>query len=202
MPLRAVAFVALALCPVWSAPAGAVSLDTLRPQGELMQRWLQMAVATSATAAALADRIAGGDVIVYLDVRRDLPAGVAAHLTWMAATPTGRIVRVSIRPGQRRQDAVGFIAHELQHVVELIDHPDVRSAADLEALYARIGHRNDRTSRRWDTVAAIEAGEVARLEMLAAVDRPGDLAHLQGRNVAMPASGLRVMSGTRAPAAG
>ncbi|MEZ5293560.1 MAG: hypothetical protein R2745_20925 [Vicinamibacterales bacterium] len=179
MPLRAVAIAVLALCPIWFTRAHAFTLDTLRPQGEVMQRWLQMAVSTSATAAALANRIADGDVIVYLDIRRDLPAGVAAHLTWMAATPTGRIVRVSIRPGQRRQDAVGFIAHELQHVVELIEHPDVRSAADLEALYTRIGHRNDRTSRRWDTEAAIEAGDVARLEMLASLDRPGELAALR-----------------------
>lgn len=141
---------------------------TVRPLGDLAAAVLSRALDRSATVRALAARIQVSDVIVYLDVRRDLPPGVSACLTWIATTPASRIVRVSITPGLRYADGVAFVGHELQHVVEVIEHPEVRSSADLDALYRRIGERGSQRVPHWDTVDAINVERVTRLEALRA----------------------------------
>lgn len=140
------------------------STAKIRPQSERIQKWLDTATRTSPTVRALVDRIDRSDVIVYLEIRHDLAPNVAAYLSWMAATERGRIVRASLRPDLRMVDAVAMIAHELQHVVEVIEHPEVRSNQALLDLYTRIGHPTAQTGKQWDTLAAIAAGTEARLE--------------------------------------
>jgi hypothetical protein len=159
----AIAVVLLGLTP--PAIAGAPLNDLrLRPQSPRIRGWLARGLDRSATTRDLVARIEQGDVVVYLDLERKLGPGVAACVTWMAATPARRYVRVSLRADLRPTDAVAMLAHELQHVVEVIEHPDVRSGADLAALYERIGHRTGWTGRAWDTVAALRAGHLARTE--------------------------------------
>lgn len=177
LPLRA---------PIDSRPAAAFldvdadalysSSDSLRPQSDRAAQWLRLAIERSPTVARLVDRIERSDVLVYLDIRPDLPANVAACLTWMAATPTRRLVRTTLRPGLRRADAIAMIAHELQHVVEVIEHPEVRSEQALLALYARIGHATAVTGRHWDTEDAVAQGTLARAEALnpTRMGRPAD----------------------------
>jgi hypothetical protein len=163
MTSRAAVALVLALLPL---PSNAAYSPTsrLRPQSERIERWLATAERRSPTVRGLRDRIERSDVIVYLEIRFDLDHGVAACLTWVAATDNARIVRTSLRPDLREADAVSMIAHELQHVVEVIDHTEVRSNQTLLELYARIGHRTAPTRMHWDTEAAIAAGTVARLE--------------------------------------
>ena len=103
------------------------------------------------------------------DQRDRLDPQVDACLTWMAATATRRIVRATIKPRLRERQAITLVAHELQHAVEVLDHPEVRSSDDLAGLYARIGHRTSPSGRHFDTVAAIAAGELAANEAA----RPG-----------------------------
>lgn len=177
MPLRA---------PIHSRPPAAflaaggdaryTSSDRLRPQSAKAAAWLRAALERSPTVARLVARIERSDMLVYIDIRPDLPTDVAACLTWMTATPTRRLVRTTLRPGLRRADAIAMLAHELQHVVEVIEHPEVRSEPALLALYARIGHATAVTGRHWDTVDAIAQGTLARAEALnpTRVGRAGD----------------------------
>ena len=134
----------------------------LRPQSPRIMAWLARGVDRSATMRGLVDRIERGDVVVYLEIERRLGPDISACVTFMAAVPGARYVRVSIRPDLRAADTVAMLAHELQHVVEVIDHPDVRSDDDLAALYRRIGHATGWTGRTWDTAAALRAGDLAR----------------------------------------
>jgi hypothetical protein len=138
--------------------------DRLRPQGERVAQWLREARRRSPTVQRLVDRIERSDVIVYLDISRNLAPNVAACLTWMAATESRRIVRASFRMTLGMNDAIAMVAHELQHVVEVIDHPEVRSNETLLDLYARIGHATGTNGLRWDTADAIALGTLARLE--------------------------------------
>jgi hypothetical protein len=140
----------------------------LRPQSPRVARWVADGIAGSATFRDLVGRIEASDVFVYLEAQPALGPGVAACLTWMAATPQGRFVRASVRPDLRARDTLGMIAHELQHVVEVIDHPDVRSERGLADLYARIGHTIGAAGGRWDTTAALRAGDRVRIELLGA----------------------------------
>jgi hypothetical protein len=140
----------------------------LRPQGARVARWIADGMARSATFRALVARIEAGDVIVYLEAQPALGQGLSACLTWMAATPQGRFVRASVRPDLSARDTLAMIAHELQHVVEVIEHPDVQSERGLADLYVRIGHATGWVGGRWDTVAALRTGDRVRIELLGA----------------------------------
>lgn len=149
--------------------ATAVDLDSpLRPQSATISRWLALAMERSPTVRHLVSRIERADLIVYLEIQPAIQPGLTACVTWMAATPTRRLVRVSLRPGLRPADAVASVAHELQHVVEVAEHPEVRSSDALLALYRRIGHSTSAALRHFDTAAAVAAGVSARSEALAA----------------------------------
>ncbi len=160
--------------PAAGAPGDATygTSDRLRPQGERVAHWLREARRRSPTVQRLVDRIEQSDVIVYLDISRSLAPNVAACLTWMAATNSRRIVRASFRMNLGQNDAIAMVAHELQHVVEVIDHPEVRSNETLLDLYTRIGHATGTDGLRWDTADAIALGTLARLEAVNGF-RPG-----------------------------
>ncbi len=165
----AVALVALPTAGATGAPLGATRL---RPQSTRIAGWLSLGLERSPTMRALVDHVARGDVVVYLEILHTLDPDMAACVTWMAAVPGARYVRVSMRPNLRAPEAIAMLAHELQHVVEVIEHPDVRSGASLAALYERIGHRTGVAMRTFDTVAALRAGDTARVEMVRGVQVP------------------------------
>lgn len=173
-PVRAVAPV-----PPTSGVAAPVDADNaagdrLRPQGDRVAQWLREAQRRSPTVRRLVERIERSDVIVYLDVNRGLAPNVAACLTWMAATSSRRIVRASFRMNLGVNDAIAMVAHELQHVVEIIDHPEVRSTGTLLDLYTRIGHATGTNGLRWDTADAVALGTLARFEAVNGF-RPADV---------------------------
>jgi hypothetical protein len=86
----------------------------------------------------------------------------------MGSTPQTRYVRASVRHDLSGRDALAMIAHELHHVVELIEHSEVQSEPGLTALYQRIGHQTGTTGDRWDTTAALRTGDRVRVELLGA----------------------------------
>jgi hypothetical protein len=138
----------------------------LRPQSARLAALVQRGLSESATFRTLAGRIEQGDVIVYLESAPRLRSGLAACVTWMGAGDGVRYVRASIRPGLSPGLAVAILAHELQHVVEVIEHPDVRSEPQLAALYRRIGRMAGAGGRGWETVAALRTADAVRLELL------------------------------------
>ena len=138
----------------------------LRPQSPRVATWMAHGLTRSPTLRALAERVERGNVVVYLEIAHTLDPAMAACVTWMAAAPGARYVRVSLQPNLREAEAIAMLAHELQHVVEVIDHQEVTSADTLAALYARIGHRSGPTGLAWDTLAALRAGDSARLEVV------------------------------------
>ena len=160
--LCTVALLASLVSPAAANPAP----ERLRPQSPRVARWLADGIARSETFRTLVARIERGDVIVYLESQPALGRGLSASLTWMGTTPHARYVRASVRPDLSARDALAMIAHELQHVVELIDHADVQSERGLADLYQQIGHSTGSTGNRWDTTAALETGDRVRLELL------------------------------------
>ena len=152
--------------PLTAGATATVPPSNLRPQSVRVADWLDLGVEGSATFRALVERINRGDVLVYIDAPFNLRSGLSASLTWMAAIPGGRLVRASLRRTLSDREAVAMLGHELQHVVELLDHPEVRSEAALSDLYHRIGHASTTKDRHWDTTAARRAGEAVRLELL------------------------------------
>jgi hypothetical protein len=159
-----IAVTALSL-PLHAASTGPLTRARLRPQSPRVARWMSQGLTQSPTLRALAERVERGNVIVYLEIAHRLDPAMRACVSWMAAAPGARYVRVSLQPHLPPSEAIAMLAHELQHVVEIIDHEEVTSADTLAALYLRIGHRSGTAGLSWDTRAALHAGDSARLEV-------------------------------------
>jgi hypothetical protein len=116
----------------------------------------------------LVDTIESNDVVVYTAVDQRMADGLSGRLTFMGVGGGYRYVRVAVHPELKPSLVIAALAHELQHVVEVVEHPEVTSEAALTALYKRIGYSNMASGRvGWETDAAHEIGLVVLREMLA-----------------------------------
>ena len=116
----------------------------------------------SATFQALAERLSNSDLIVYVDADNFPPEGLDGRLTFLTSAPGVRYVRirVALYPDAARQIAI--IGHELQHAVEIADHPAIVDEESLGREYSRIGYSHRLVVARrqmFDTEAAIKTGE-------------------------------------------
>ncbi|MEZ5287189.1 MAG: hypothetical protein R2712_20790 [Vicinamibacterales bacterium] len=122
----------------------------------------------SAILRALVNRIDAGHVIVYVSMNPRMTSGLAGCVTFQGAGGGYRYLRASLNPDLPPDQLLASLAHELHHVVEVMDHPEVRSEAGLVSLYKRIGHQS-RVSRTqgWETDAARQVGASVRRELKA-----------------------------------
>lgn len=142
----------------------------------LTSPYRQVRAVDSRTSAALADgarrspTFAGliavinrSDVIVYIE-SSPMPAAISGRMM-LASTGTGaRYVRIQVSDRLLPEDLISTIGHELQHAVEVAEHPEVRSDATLIALYRRIGAGRS-TLFKYDTDAAVQIGAQVRKEL-------------------------------------
>lgn len=108
----------------------------------------------SPTLRGLVDRVEGGDVVVYLESQPYIRRMLLGAVTWVGSNDQVRFVRVSIKMAPKSSSLIATLAHELRHVVEVIDAPWVNSNYALRDLYEQIGQRSGLADRAWDTRAA------------------------------------------------
>lgn len=125
-------------------------------------------MARSATFRRLVNRLEQSDVIVYVDIRPDMPPNIGGSLRFLAMSATTRFLRVQLNRADSRLWLVALLGHELQHAVEVADARDVQSASDLKDLYLRIGVATGPNA--FDSMAARQAGYTVRDEVSAAHD--------------------------------
>jgi hypothetical protein len=134
----------LVLAAAFAAPAAAASGDgvaaaparRVRAMDARAGALLAEGAARSATFRQLVERIEQSDLLVYVKVARLDHRG---KVQFVAATPSCRVLSVTVRvPGLL--DDLPYLAHELQHAVEIASAPEVRDEAGLLLLYQRIGH--------------------------------------------------------------
>jgi hypothetical protein len=114
----------------------------------------------------LADRIEASNVVVYMGIDPRMPNGLAGRLTFVAQAGRYRYLRAMLNPELSGDKLISAIAHELQHVIEVIDHPEVDSEAALSTLYRRIGHSNRAGGvLGWESSAAQDMGAEVRREL-------------------------------------
>ena len=122
-------------------------------------------IARSQTFGRLMAALDGTDVIVYVEVIRNLPPAVAGRLLFATTIPGGpRYVRVQISADGPMSMRVAALGHELQHAVEVAAAPEVRCEASLARFYERIGTEGA-VPRSYDTLAAQLAGRQVLLEV-------------------------------------
>lgn len=115
----------------------------------------------------LVSRIEGRDVIVYVGLSRALGRhGLAGSLGFVGQAGAYRYLRVWINPDLPHDHLVAALAHELRHVIEIIEHAEVRSEDHLVDLYRRIGRQTrGGPASGWETDAAWQAGQDVRIEL-------------------------------------
>jgi hypothetical protein len=126
----------------------------IRPTDARLADILQYGIERSPTLRGLVDQIESGNVVVYLESEQSMPGLLLGALTWIGANDTLRFVRASIKVRPKSNGLVASIAHELQHVVEVVNAPWVTSDRRLRALYTAIGKRTSVSDDVWDTAEA------------------------------------------------
>lgn len=186
MRLLLVALFGLAFVGPASADAPAFSTQNggprVRPNDGRAATLLRVGLDRSPTLRALVDRIERSQVIVYLEMEPRLRRRLSGCLTWVAAVDRFRYVRASINPDLAFDQQIAAVGHELQHVLEIAEHPDVVSEPSLIALYRRIGLQRPYGGLDWDTIAARDTGSVVRRElarMPTAADAQGPVTPLE-----------------------
>lgn len=152
--------------------------NPLVPEAELpTSPYRQVRAVDSRTSAALADglrrsptfasliaTINRSDVIVYVESVHTLPATISGRMILTNMATGFRYIRIQVSKRLVPEELISAIGHELQHAVEVAEHPHVRSDATLVELYRRLGAGSS-TTFRYDTDAAVRIGAQVRKEL-------------------------------------
>ena len=117
----------------------------------------------SPTFARLVTRLERSDLIVYVELAPQMPAGVEGRLIMLPGAHGTRYVRIQIGMQGSVTDAIALLGHELRHATELADAPGVTDIEGLVALYERIGQKSG--WHQYETAAAQDAARQVRTEM-------------------------------------
>jgi len=139
----------------------------VRPMDAAAARLLREGRAACPTIARMAAALEESDLIVMLSVTM-VPDGLAGDSRFLATTATHRILQVRLDNRRPSVEQVAWLAHELQHAVEVAGAPEVRSGAEMAELMKRIG-RSREAGRQFETDGAIGCGRQAARELAAMV---------------------------------
>jgi len=126
----------------------------VRPLNSAAALLLAEARRRSPTVARLLAALDASDLVVLLDLRL-MPRCQTGRLRFAGSGGTRRFVKVDVSAAVRWDQAVGWLAHELQHAVEVASAPGVRDDGSLEGLYRRIGNPQLATASTFETEEAI-----------------------------------------------
>jgi len=118
----------------------------------------------SATFRALRASVEASDGIVYIEPGH-CGHGVRACLkTSIVFSGGNRFLRILIERRKTDSDAefIGSIGHELQHALEALSQPSIRTGTQLYNFFRRTSSID---SNRFETTAAVNAGDAVRVEL-------------------------------------
>lgn len=147
-----------------AAPSSADSWRTsphVRPLGPEAAAFLADAGQRAAIVRDLVAGLADTDVVVYVkDGREGCGRGLRACLTFLVSAANVRYLLVRIDRWQVAPwERIGWLAHELQHAIEIARAPEIRDATSLARFYGRVGWRSG--PGRFETTLARSAGDLA-----------------------------------------
>ena len=131
---------------VHAAPAPApppLAWSHIRPLSSSSARLVAEAAARSLTVTALLDSLEQTDVVVYVKDSIDEASHPRAFVRFVARTPGRRYLLIQIdRWRVMPVECAAWLAHELQHALEVASAPEVIDAKSLARLYQRIGYQS------------------------------------------------------------
>jgi hypothetical protein len=126
------------------------------------------AITRSATIRRLAALIDASDGIVYIErgaCRHSVRACLSHSL--VVAGPH-RIIRVVVDTRRDREELIGALGHELQHALEVLGQPRLRTTSAVLFFYQHEGFEID---GRFETQAALDTGDAVLNELAKAAHR-------------------------------
>jgi hypothetical protein len=132
----------------------------LRPLDAEMRELVRVGFQLSPSLRALAEQVERSDVVVYLKVGR-LPQRMDGQLTFLSTAAGLRYVMVEIAWERSEVRRISTLGHELQHVLEIAERPDIVDAESMARAYSHFGVQRERQRTGWqafDTDAAMDAG--------------------------------------------
>jgi hypothetical protein len=158
--------VCLAPVPAACVPDATPSVIGARVRGVTpkITEMIQNGIRRSRSFRDLINELERSDVIVYLEVTKNLPAGLDGRLMFMTAAGPVRYLHAQLTSRLDFDELIAVAGHELQHALEVANHPEVTDALSLAMLYERIGIRTPIVGR-YDTTAARVMGQRVRAEL-------------------------------------
>lgn len=147
-----------------NGPHASVMGSHVRGATPAIARLVEHGIRRSPTFAALVAALNRSDVIVYIDITPQLPAGIDGRLAFATSAGGVRYLHAQVAVGLGRDRTIAVAGHELQHALEVADDPRVRDRDGLAVLYAVIGIPGARRDT-YDTAAAQQAGRRVRSEL-------------------------------------
>ena len=151
-----------------AVPSQAESIQRVRTTSSLIDAVLARASENSPTLRSIVQRIAGSNVIVYVTCEHFKTTMLSGRTIWAEANGGTRYLRVQIDCMLASASLVAILGHELQHVAEVADRPDVIDSPTFVKLFEAIGYSTciSRAPEQFETDNAMAAGERVRAEYL------------------------------------
>src|SRR5688572_16535161 len=132
---------AICLAPVPGAclPDAAPSVIGARVRGVTpkITEMIQNGIRRSRSFRDLISELERSDVIVYLEVTKNLPPGLDGRLMFMTTAGQVRYLHAQLTSSLGFDELIAVAGHELQHALEVASHPEVTDALSLAMLYER-----------------------------------------------------------------
>jgi hypothetical protein len=142
--------------PVSAAASGVRTEDTG------LSNLIQQATSQSPTFRRLVETIQATDGIVYVMRGRCGHYVRACLKVWIGVAGPNRILHVVVDERKQEIEAMASIAHELQHALEVLAEPSVRTGFGMLAMYKRNGAVQGTT---FETQAAVDTGDAVHKEL-------------------------------------
>lgn len=164
--LCALVLVTGSVIPPLAASAASHDVTHLRVQDSRTATALRDGLLRSPTLRKLVDQIEASNMFVYVGLNPFMKSRLAGQTTWMGKAREYRYLRVAINGDLVADQIIATLAHELRHVIEVIDDETVVDEGTLVSLYRRIGKpASADIPSGWETVAAQDAGFQVRREL-------------------------------------
>ena len=162
MSTRRIRLAAAVLIAVVCAAVDAGADERVRTGDPSLAATIRDARAWSPTFARLVDAIAATDGVVFVERGRCGHGMRGCLLMWIAVAGPRRVLQVIVDDRLTPKDAMGTIAHELRHALEIFAEPRVTTREAMYFFYQREGTTQ---GRAFETRAAIKAGDAVRREL-------------------------------------
>jgi hypothetical protein len=146
----------------------AESIQRIRMTSSLIRDVLAGASEKSPTLRSIVQRVAESNVIVHLTCEQFTTAMINGRTIWVEANRDARYLRVQVDCMLPRADLVAILGHELQHVAEVADRPEVNDSRSFVKLFQTIGFSTcgNGAMEQFETDDATAAGRRVRDEFL------------------------------------